>query len=257
MANSALTLLADVLSARRDLPEVSTRMGQVASVARVGTVWYAEVKVGGSDVTRRMRWLGNGGQPNAGDIVAYIDQSPYPLMLGRVSSDSENQNFGNGQITAGTIVDGQGNLRTGITGAVTTATAAGTQASAATAAATAAQNTASTALSQASAAQNTASAALSAANAATNTANVAAAAANQASNGAASAQQAVSNLSAQVNTLTAALQNETTTRNQLSAQVQSIGQALTALDNYVTILTANVNWLWQRIDALEATVYGP
>lgn len=182
MADSPLTLLADVLNQQRTVPEVRVRIGVVSSVSKTGSVWYAEVRVDGSSSTRRMRWLGNGSQPKTNDLVTYVDQSPYPVMLGRVASDNEAQDFGGGAVSGGTISDSQGNLRTGIntvnsvaTSAASTAAqgvsqaiSASNQAVSASSSAGAAQSTASSALSQASAAQSTASNALNTANNAQN-----------------------------------------------------------------------------------------
>lgn len=163
-----LTILAEALSARQEVP--STRIGKVQAVQKSGSTWTADVLVEGSTTTRRMRWLGNGGQPQVGQIITYIDQSPIPVILGRVASDNEAQNFGNGAVSGGTISDGQGNLRTGINVVGTAASAAQTTANSGVSQAVSAASSASSAQIAANSAQNTANQALSLANTANNAA---------------------------------------------------------------------------------------
>jgi len=217
MADSPLTLLADVLADRRNIPEVRARIGMVASVSKTGSIWYAEVSVDGSTSTRRMRWLGNGSQPQAGDRVSYIDQSPYPVMLGRVANDNEAQNFGNGAVSGGTISDSQGNLRTGINTVGSAASAAQVSANQGISQAVSAASSAASAGSSAAAAQSTASTALSQANSAMSQANSAMSQANT----------AISRI------------------NSLDAYARSIEQSLINL-------YGQVNWLNTRINNLEA-----
>lgn len=221
MPQSPLITLADVLSAQESLPSV--RLGKITAIDKSSSVWMVDLEVEGSTSTRRARWLGDGGQPAVGMLVTYMNESPIPTVLGRVSSDLEDQNFGNGTVTAGAVVDAQGNLRTGINGAFSSAADAQNAADIAYSSAGFAQSTANTAYNSAGAAQGTAWGAESAANNAQNTAN-------------------------------AAYDRTTTALGSIDNLNNSLYYLQIQMNSLTSSLTNNVNWLQTQINSLQAQV---
>lgn len=176
----AIILLADVLAQAKEIP--TTRIGRVLSIDKSTSVWMVVVSVEGGASSRRCRWLGSGSQPQVGELIVYLNESPIPTVMGRVSNNNESQQFGGGAVSAGTYNDGGGNLRTGIDGAVNDAVYAQGQAVVAQSIGNNAQGSANTAQSIGNNAQSSANNASGSASNAQNTANNAQNAANSAQN---------------------------------------------------------------------------
>ena len=167
MPNPRTVTLAELTAGNQNLPKGSqARIGVVTAVQKTGNSWTLDMKVGGSTSTRRARWNGSGGQPKVGERVCYIDQSPIPVVLGRMAGQTEEQNFGNGTVTAGGFTDSTGPIRPAITTAHSTAVTGVNNAATA-------QGTANTGVNNAAAAQSAANSAQNAANNAQNSANAA------------------------------------------------------------------------------------
>lgn len=238
MPNDALTRLADVLSAADDVP--MTRLGQVVSVDLTSTAWMVDVRVEGDAGTRRCRWVGTGAQPKPGEIVTYLNESPFPLVLGRVS-DQTNEvqtDFGSAPVNAGSYTDSSGPIRPAITSASSAAAAASAAAQQAFNTGSAAQTSASQAISNAGAASSAASAAQSAANNAASAASAANSAANNALNTA-------NNVNSRVNTL----QNQV---NNIQGQVNANNAFAVSLERSLIEAYNQINFLNTRINNVEA-----
>lgn len=88
------------------------RRGKVMSLDTTTSVWAAYVSTDGfDDRPRRMQWNGSGAKPVVGEAVFYYSASPVPLIIGRVDTANEDQDFGSGTVSGGDFVDGAGSIR--------------------------------------------------------------------------------------------------------------------------------------------------
>jgi hypothetical protein len=102
------------------------RKGKVVSIDTTGTTWAAYVETDGyTETPRRMTWNGNGSKPAVDDAVYYYNASPVPVIIGRVPTANQDQDFGTGTVNAGDFVDGSGSIRTDLSG--TQSSLSGTQ----------------------------------------------------------------------------------------------------------------------------------